>query len=117
MALSKIPETNVHGDLLEGASTGHNIVVPKSGKRMMVIGFRMQIYEVTTPGTVEFVGNQGTKISERVYADANGMNYVQDRIRVPLGQGEKIKLVNTTDGNVRWAVFIEEFASADKDGS
>lgn len=53
------------------------------------------------------VGNQGTVITGGVYADENGTYYVQDRLRIITGQGEKVRLVNETDGTVDWAVYVE----------
>lgn len=103
--------TNVEGGLITGATTGTTVVVPVSGKFMRVVGFRLQIYSVTSAGSVELVGISGTKVSAPIYVDSNGLNYVQDRIRVEMGQDEVLRLSNGTDGNVRWAVFFEEEAS------
>lgn len=105
--------TNVEGGLISGATTGTTIVVPVSDKFMRVVGFRLQIYDVTSAGLVELIGKSGTKVSAPVYVDNNGLNYVQDRIRVEMGKNEILRLSNATDGKVRWAVFFEEEASVE----
>lgn len=107
-------KTNVHDGARIGAGT-ETIVTPNIGKRMRVLGFRLQVHTVTVPGVVELVGRSRTKISGEVYVDANGINYVQDRIRVEMGDGEVMRLRNTSDGTVQWAVFIEDFASVGPD--
>ncbi len=114
MAVDRIPNTNVH----DGARIGtgnETIIVPNTGKRMEIVGFRMQIHTVTSAGIVELIGRNGTKVTGGVYVDTNGLNYVQDRIRVPMRPGEVLRLQNGTDGTVQWAVFIEEFESAPRD--
>jgi hypothetical protein len=107
-------ETNVRGGLLTGASALRVIVRPNTNKFMRIVGYRLQIYGVTTPGVVELKGRNGTVVSAPVYADSNGINYVQDGINIPLAVGESLMLSNTTDGNVRWAVSINEFDSTER---
>lgn len=111
-----IPLTNVQDGSKAGAGTW-NIVFPISGKKMRVIGFRLQVHTVTSAGVVELVGRNGTKVSGEIYVDTNGINYVQDRIRVSLAADEVLRLRNTSDGTVVWAAFIEDFASVDVDVS
>jgi len=107
-------KTNVHDGARIGAGT-ETIVVPNTGKQIRVLGFRIQVHTVTSAGLVEIVGRSKTKISGDIYVDSNGLNYVQDRIRVELGPGEVIRLSNTSDGTVQWALFIEDFASVGPD--
>lgn len=116
MAVDKIPRTQVH----DGARLGtgdETIIVPNSGKRMVVVGFRMQVFDVTNEGQVSLIGRNLTKISGEVRVDSNGINYVQDRVRIVMGPGESIRLRNSTNGSVQWAVFLEEHASAPNDVS
>lgn len=105
------PETNVRGGLLTGASALKVIVRPNTNKFLRIIGYRLQVYGVTSAGVVELKGRNGTIVSAPVYADSNGINYVQDLINIPMVAGESLMLSNTTDGNVRWAVSFNEFSS------
>lgn len=110
------PLTNVQDGSRAGSGT-ETILVPKSGKQIRILGYRLQVHTVTVAGVVELVGRNGTKVSGEVYVDSNGLQYVQDTIRVSMAVDEVLRLRNTTDGTVVWSVNVEDFASVDKDFS
>lgn len=105
--------TNVKDGVVTGNTAGTNVLSPKSGKRMTITSFVMQIYGVTSAGVVELVGEDGTKVSGQFYVDSDGLNVVKDAVRINLDTDEQLRLVNGTDGNVRWIVYLEELASVD----